>query len=112
MNRKAFRCGALALLLAAALALPAISAPATVGSRSSHPAVERGFVRSLWEHLVELVTGAGPRAPRDPIGGLAHLLGANRGGIDPNGLPNDSTLEPTEPSNGDGENRGGIDPNG
>jgi hypothetical protein len=107
MNRKAFRCGALALLLAVALALPAISAPATAGSRSSHPAVERGFVGGLWEHLVELVAGAGPR---DPIGGLAHLLGANRGGIDPNGLPLDPA--PTDPSSGDGDNRGGIDPNG
>jgi hypothetical protein len=113
MNRKAFRCGVLALLLTAAFALPAISAtssisrvPARPGLHSPRPTVERGFLERAWD----LVTGLFG----SPGGGLRSLYSANRGGIDPNGQPivdpQANSLPPG--SNGSGDNRGGIDPNG
>jgi hypothetical protein len=74
MNRKAFRCGVLALLLVAAVALPAVAA--VPGSRSIRPAVERGVLERAVD-LVASLFGWGH--------GFAHLTGANRGGIDPNG---------------------------
>jgi len=82
MNRKAFRCGVLALLLTAAFALPAISAisrvPAKPGLHSPRPAVERGILERVWEVVTGFLGGSGGR--------LRSLSGANREGIDPNGL--------------------------
>jgi hypothetical protein len=102
MNRKAFRCGVLALLLTAAFALPAISQTSTArakpGLHSSRPAAPRG--------IVERTGGA--------KGGLHALRGANRGGIDPNGAQVAAPPEnsPQTPAYDSGDNRGGIDPNG
>jgi len=99
MHRKAFRCGVLALLLAAALVLPA--AAAVPRSRSSRPA-PAGVTHGIFERAAKLMADL-----------FTHLTGANRGGIDPNGRPLDDpapsgTAAPGEP----GDNRGGIDPNG
>ncbi len=100
MTNKAFRCGVLALLLTAAVALPA--GAAVHGSRSTRPAVERGWWATVGDFALRALGW----------GGLAHLEGANRGGIDPNGAP----PLPTDPTTGTttdpGDNRGGIDPNG
>ena len=103
MNRKAFRCGVLALLLTASIALPVTSTvPGSRSSRPARPAVSQG----IFERTAELVVSL-----------FNHLTGANRGGIDPNGLP---TQDPsltggtagTVTSGDPGDNRGGIDPNG
>jgi hypothetical protein len=109
MNRKAFRCGVLALLLTAAFALPAMSSISPLrakrASRSLRPAVERGILERAWGIVSGLLGGTGR---------LHALSGANRGGIDPNGAPaadpqaNPLCTTPTDP----GDNRGGIDPNG
>jgi hypothetical protein len=108
MNRKAFRCGVLALLLTAAFALPAISAiprvPAKPGLHSPRPAVERGILERVWEVVTGFLGGSG--------GSLRSLSGANRGGIDPNGQPIVDPSAQGLPPNGSGDNRGGIDPNG
>jgi hypothetical protein len=100
MNRKAFRCGVLALLLTTALALPAISATSAVsakrGFHSPRPAAPRGFLERAWR----IWTGLHP------------LSGANRGGIDPNGQPAVDPSAQALPPTGSGDNRGGIDPNG
>jgi hypothetical protein len=82
MNRKAFRCGVLALLLTAAFALPAISqtpgARATPDLHSSRPAAPRGIVERAWDLVSGFFGGK--------QGGLRAVSGANREGIDPNGL--------------------------
>lgn len=100
MNRKAFWCGVLALLLTAAVALPA---GATVhGSRSTRAAVERGWWATIGDLALRALGWGGP----------AHLAGANRGGIDPNGAPPLPTDPTTSSTTDPGDNRGGIDPNG
>lgn len=105
MTNKAFRCGVLALLLTAAVALPA--GAAVHGSRSTRPAVERGWWATVGDFALRALGWGG-----FPGGSPAHLSGANRGGIDPNGAP----PLPTDPTTGTttdpGDNRGGIDPNG
>ena len=106
MKNKAFRCGVLALLLTAAVALPA--AAAVHGSRSTRPAVERGWWATIGDLALRFLGWGG----FPDLRGLTHLSGANRGGIDPNGAPPLPT-DPTTPTSTDpGDNRGGIDPNG
>ncbi|HTQ79713.1 MAG TPA: hypothetical protein VMM92_06930 [Thermoanaerobaculia bacterium] len=81
MNRKAFRCGVLALLLGGALALPA--APAVGSSRFFRSAASAGAREGWLNRLWELAAGFLPGARLAP--GLTHMSGANREGIDPNG---------------------------
>jgi hypothetical protein len=105
MNRKAFRCSVLALLLTAAVALPA--AATAKGSRSARPAVERGWLERVEDFALRALGWADVHG----TGGITHVSGANRGGIDPNGDPLSPT-DPTTTSSDPGDNRGGIDPNG
>jgi hypothetical protein len=89
MNRKAFRSGVLVLFLGVALVFPA--AAATSGSRSPRPAEEQGI---LWR-LRELAAGLFGEVRA--VIAIRSLQGANRGGIDPNGLDGATPGAPVPP---------------
>jgi hypothetical protein len=110
MNRKAFRCSVLALLLTAAVALPA--AARAHGSPSTRPAGEHGWWATAGDLALRALGWGGFPDRFLDLWGLAHLSRANRGGIDPNGAPPLPTDPTTTTSTDPGDNRGGIDPNG